>query len=327
MDEQKRRVRRCLACDTTYPTACGVCTSCGAPPLTGTDDDPYQVVVPEIPSMKQRGTLADELMGILDCPIGAGALTEKFGKGNTILCSDLSRASAQSLVDFLQRMHVSAKIESPSSAAGGRGSKLFIAGAVTLGVGIVLGLVLSSFLLWTIIGLVAGGAIAGVGLIQRSAPTKAMCLAPAPPHPLKGWESMPAVLARLLGSLAGAPRDALSAVATHVAAIQDDIASESIASYAAGGPGGPFDNAVGKLLVGAVSLARRIADGAADDELVKRLDDYAKTAHQARKRYGSIGDEASSEAGTSGEAPDAAALAAEIEKELSEASDAMASLN
>ena len=329
MEESGRRHVHCLSCDTRYPERCGVCPACGAPPLRTASSAPHRVVVPEIPSMKQRGELAEKTAELLQCPEQTGQLLESFATGKTVLCTDLSRESALALVDFLKRMHVSATAEPVGEPGSKNDTWKWILGFALLAAGLALIFVVGG-VLWSVLG--AGVGLVGVGVLLtqllagREAARPAVCLAPEPPVPLPGWESMPAILSSLLVKLLGRPRDALASVATDVAFVQDKLASGSMASYAAGGPGGKLDSVVRKLLAGAVVRGRQLAGEEGDAaKLTEALEQLAAAAAKARRRLETLALKAAEDGGGA-QGDDVEALDAALEAELAEADAAVAAL-
>lgn len=326
-EDMERRAALCVACNARYPAATGVCPSCGAPPLQTTGAGGYQVVVPEIPSLKQRGELAARLSELLDCPDVEGA-TQALGRGESVICEGLSRESAMALVENLQKMHVSARVESASGPAGRPSPVKLVAGIVLVALGVVLFVLADGGLRWAggAAALLAGLVVLGVDALTRPRRSGTLCIAPPPATTLPGWESLQPVLSRLLVTLGGPAREALSAAAMDVAWLQDELRSGSMGSYAAGGPGSPLDEAARKLLGAAIVRGRQLADaGGQSAELTGGLQALAATAKKARAELSALGAAAGGQAALPpGE--DVKQLTAGIEQELRHASDAVAAL-
>ena len=327
MDDLTRRHAVCASCSAPYPAATGVCPACGAPPVQTTGGAGYQVVVPQIPAMKQRAELARHLDEMFDCGGDVDATAETLGRGDTVVCTGISRESALALVEHLKRQHVSAKAEPAGAGAATSPTKLVAGAALTI-VGVLLLIVTSGALQWGGGGaaLLAGLVVLALHALSRPRKTSPLCIAPAPVTAMDGWETLPTTLTRLLVSLAGPAREALSAAAMDVAWLQDELRSESMAAYAAGGPGGTLDAAAQRLLAATIAYGRQIADGVGDEaEVTRNLQTLAATASKARKQLVELDAQA---AGPDAIEPGAEVkqLTAGIELELQQASEAVAAL-
>lgn len=330
MEEHNRRHVDCLSCGARYPERCGVCPTCGAPPLQNTSSAPHRVVIPEIPSTRQRGELAERMGELLHCPERVGELTEAFATSKTVLCADLSRESALSLVDYLQRMHVSAIAESVGESGTKSDNWKWIVGGVALAAGLALIFAVGGF--WAVLfgclaGVFGGGILLTQLLAGRERARPALCMAPEPPSPLPGWDSMPAILASLLVKLDGPSREALSSVAIDIAFVQDELASESLAAFAAGGPGGKLDQTARKILTAAVARGRQVAADSGDEaKLTEALVQLAGAAGKARKRLEVLAVKAEEDGGgATGESEDVDALTAALDAELEDADQVVSS--
>jgi len=325
LEDMDQRTALCVACSTQHPAGTGVCPSCGAPPLQLTGETGYRVVVPEIPSLKQRGELAQRLSELLDCG-DVDAATNALGKGENVICDGLSRESAQALGEHLKKLHVSARVESAAGGGGSASPVKLVVGVALIAVAILLFLVAEGLLRFAGGGaaLVAGLFALALHYLMQPRRGGTLCVAPPPASTLPGWESLQPVLARLLMTLGGPAREALSTAATDVAWLQHELRSGSMAAYAAGGPGSPLDMAAQKLLAAAVARGRQLAEGNGDrTELTDGLQTLARTAKKARTELVALG----AAAGGSGELPpgqDVKQLTAGIEQELRHASDALA---
>jgi hypothetical protein len=328
LGDMDQRTALCVACSTQHPAGTGVCPRCGAPPLQLTGETGYRVVVPEIPSLKQRGELAQRLSELLDPSADVEAATNALGRGESVLCDGLSRESALALSEHLKKLHVSARVESAAggAAASSPANLKTIVGVALIAVAVLLFLVTDGLVRWAggAAALVAGLFALALHALGQPRRSGTLFVAPPPSTTLPGWESLPPVLARLLVTLGSPAREALSAAATDVAWLQHELRSGSMASYAAGGPGSPLDQAAQRLLTAAVARGRQLAEGAGDgDELTAGLQTLAGTAKKARTELTALG----AAAGTGGELPpgqDVKQLTAGIEQELRHASDALA---
>ncbi len=290
------RVGRCLSCEGHYPFATGVCTHCGAPPIRHASSGVgYEVLVSDIASRQQRDELAHRLSQVLDCGGGPDALASSFAAGRTILCSGLDRESADALVEYLDKAHVSARAEvSGASSGGGDITALIIGSTIVLGGFVALG-VMEGLLrkLFGVALLIAGGVAVTVALIRRAyRPRGPICRAALPGSVLPGWESISVALSRLMVGLPSAAREALSQVATDVAFMQRELHTESIAAYASGGPVGPVGEEARELLKEAVARARAIGAERSDEEdAVADLEVLAERAARARSKLAALGSE------------------------------------
>lgn len=326
--EQENRQVRCLACDATYPLATGVCPSCGAEALAPTSAQSYTVWVHDIPSSRHREEIANLLCEMFDCADDAATVAQNLADGPVALCTDLSREAAQILVESLQRRHVAARLEAGRPETGGGAPVwLWIPGYVPLvaGVGVDLAAGLLPWLTITGAGLTA--AAFGVRAAMRKKRGRPPIGVPyVAATRLPGWDAAASPLARLLRSLDGEPRDALSTVATEVAALQSDIASGSLAAFAAGGQAGGLAQSAQKILAAALEEAQRIAAaGGQAEEPMAKLSSLVAIARQARERFARLASEGSGEAQAPAE-NDVAELAAAVEQELERAAEGLESV-
>lgn len=271
--ELERRRTLCPGCDQEYPLACGACPACGTLALQPSASDRFTVLVPEIPSDRQRAEVAAYLEKVLDCPSGGRALEAALAAGPTRLVDDLDQAPAQALAKALGRRHVQGVRVEPTRPMAVPFPWTWMPGYAPALLGLGIGLVGRM----PLVGLLAGAVLSGVAmLVHRARSAKGAGSVLAMPviggDALPGWAPVGKQLAALLPTLPSAVRDPLGRLALSAAIVLDE--------YHQGSP--PGDAALGVIGAGLERARAAMIPGTDATSVAAQLGPLADAADRAR---------------------------------------------
>ncbi len=318
--------RRCPQCSIDSPAGTGVCPKCGALSLRSAETGRFGVVVEAIPSLKLRREAA-ALCGQWLADIDVERLETRLAGERVLLVNDVTADTAEGLIAALRKLHVAARVvEGPQNPSPFRALAKplpWLGLAAGVGADIVLAQVVGIPVTpWGYVGGAAAFVLLWLLGVKALGPEAPAGHATGDDHALPGWPEAAPAISELLRSAPDPVRADLSALLSAVAEIQADIAAGTLASYAAGGPGGALAQSVRTLLTQGLQLARTAVAGHA--AAATGLAGLRKAAEGALERYRAIGLAAA--AGPTSEAPDAAdvqAVAARVDAALNDAAAAI----